>query len=176
MTDDKNRTVELEDDETSDANRDPISGAPGAHPVGVGAGATAGAAAGAAIGSVAGPVGTAVGAAVGGLAGGLAGKGIAESVNPTVEEDYWRTNYQSRPYVQPGSTFDDYGPAYRYGWEGRGKYAERKWDDVEGDMKRNWDASRGNSKLSWEKAKQASRDAWDRVERALPGDADGDER
>lgn len=68
-------------------NRDPISGAPGAHPVGTGVGAAAGGvAAGAAIGSVAGPVGTAVGAAVGAIAGGLAGKQVAETIDPTVDD------------------------------------------------------------------------------------------
>jgi phage tail tape-measure protein len=72
-----------------DANRDPITGTPGAHPVGVGLGAAAGGmATGAAVGTVAGPVGTAVGAAVGAIAGGLAGKGIAEKIDPTVEETY----------------------------------------------------------------------------------------
>ncbi|MDQ2804901.1 MAG: YsnF/AvaK domain-containing protein, partial [Pseudomonadota bacterium] len=69
---------------TSSPNRDPISGALGAHPVGTAVGATAGGvAAGAAAGSVAGPVGTVVGAAVGAVAGGLAGKGAAEAVDPT---------------------------------------------------------------------------------------------
>ena len=61
--------------ETRDENRDPITGAPGSHPVGTGLGAAAGGmAAGAAAGTVAGPVGTAVGAAVGAVVGGLAGK------------------------------------------------------------------------------------------------------
>ena len=78
------------------ANRDPLTGAPGAHPVGTGAGAVAGGmAAGAAVGTVAGPVGTAVGAAVGAIVGGLAGKGIAEQIDPTVEDAYWRDNYRS---------------------------------------------------------------------------------
>lgn len=71
-------------DATGSSNRDPLTGEPGAHPVGTAVGATAGAvAAGAAVGSVAGPVGTAVGAAVGAVAGGLAGKGVAETVDPT---------------------------------------------------------------------------------------------
>ena len=43
--------------EKVDANRDPITDAPGAHPVGVGVGATGGAAGGAAVGSLAGPGG-----------------------------------------------------------------------------------------------------------------------
>jgi uncharacterized protein (TIGR02271 family) len=72
------------------ANRDPITGTPGAHPVGTGVGAIAGGvAAGAAVGTVAGPIGTAVGAAVGAVAGGLAGKGVAEEVDPTIDP---RTN------------------------------------------------------------------------------------
>ena len=80
-----------------DAHRDPITGTPGAHPVGVGLGAAAGGmAAGAAAGTVAGPVGTAIGAAAGAIVGGLAGKGIAEQIDPTIEEAYWRENYTAR--------------------------------------------------------------------------------
>src|SRR6185295_15488728 len=111
------------------ANRDPITNAPGAHPIGVGVGATGGAAAGAAIGSVAGPVGTAVGAIVGGVAGGLAGKGAAESVNPTVEDAYWRQNYSSRPYIDKGADYEAYRPAYRYGWESYDRHAGKSFDE-----------------------------------------------
>ena len=53
----------------TDANRDPLTGAPGSHPVGTATGAVAGGAAGAAVGSAAGPVGTVVGAAVGAVVG-----------------------------------------------------------------------------------------------------------
>jgi len=68
-------------------NRDPLSGELGAHPVGTGVGAVAGGVAtGAAVGTVAGPIGTAVGAAVGAVAGGLAGKGVAEEVDPTIDD------------------------------------------------------------------------------------------
>src|SRR4051794_32509382 len=53
-----------------DSNQDPITGEPGAHPVGVGVGTAAGgAAAGALGGAAAGPVGAVVGAVAGGLAG-----------------------------------------------------------------------------------------------------------
>jgi hypothetical protein len=67
-------------------NLDPITGAPGAHPVGVGLGAAVGGiAAGAAAGTVAaGPLGTVVGAAVGAVAGGLGGKAVAEHFDPTL--------------------------------------------------------------------------------------------
>src|SRR5438552_16076775 len=101
----------------ADANRDPLTGAPGAHPVGVGTGAAGGGAAGAAVGAVVGgPVGAAVGGAVGAVAGGLPGKGAAGAVNPTVEDAYWRRDYGSRPYPSSG-THADLPPGYHYGRE-----------------------------------------------------------
>lgn len=166
-------------EERKDANRDPITGAPGSHPIGTGLGAAAGGmAAGAAAGSVVGPVGTAIGAAVGAIAGGLAGKGIAEMIDPTVEEAYWRENYRSRPYVTTGAAFDDWGPAYMYGVDNYDRYQGRKWDEVEPELGREWTTSRGRSTLGWEHAKHAARDSWQRVsdtiERATPGDSDRD--
>lgn len=165
--------------ERKDANRDPISGAPGSHPIGTGVGAAAGGmAAGAAAGTVAGPVGTVVGAAIGAVAGGLAGKGVAEQIDPTMEEAYWRENYTSRPYVKSGSNFDDYGPAYRYGIENYSKYPGRKFDDIESNLSRDWQRAKGKSSLAWENAKHAAKDSWQRVsdtvERLTPGDSDKD--
>lgn len=159
-----------------DANRDPITGAPGAHPIGTGVGAAGGAAAGAAIGAVGGPVGSLVGGAIGAVAGGLAGKGAAEAVNPTVEDQYWRANYATRPYATADRAYEYYQPAYRYGWEARSSYGARKWDEVENDLGRGWDKAKGTSRLTWDEAKSATKDAWHRVERAIPGDADHDGR
>lgn len=59
------------------AHPDPITGEPGAHPIGVGVGALSAGAAGAAIGSIGGPIGVLIGAAIGAVAGGLAGKEVA---------------------------------------------------------------------------------------------------
>jgi phage tail tape-measure protein len=149
----------------TNANRDPISGTPGAHPIGTGVGAAlGGAAAGAATGTVAGPVGTVVGAAIGAVVGGLAGKGVAESIDPTREDAYWRENYKSRPYVSDAS-YDDFGPAYAYGVSSYSMHAGHGHDfgDIESDLGRNWDKVRGTSSLSWERAKNATRDAWNRV-------------
>jgi hypothetical protein len=159
-----------------DANRDPITGAPGSHPVGTGVGATAGAVAGAAVGSVAGPVGTVVGGAIGAVAGGLGGKAVGEQVNPTVEDAYWRDNYRNEAYVKEGAAYDEYAPAYRTGYENRGKYADRDFDQAEPDLRNEYERNRGNSSLAWDDAKQATRAAWHRVERAIPGDADRDGR
>ena len=162
------------------ANRDPLSGEAGAHPVGVGVGAAlGGAAAGAAAGTVVGPLGTIIGAAVGAIAGGLAGKGVAESVDPTVEETYWRDNHATRPYAAtPGTGYDDYAPAYKYGTDASMRHPGRKFADVEADLGREWNKVRGKSSLEWERAKVATSDAWNRVsdsvERAIPGDSDRD--
>lgn len=153
------KTVE---DTTGTENRDPLSGERGAHPIGVGVGAAAGGmAAGAAVGTVAGPIGTGIGAAVGAIVGGLAGKGVAEAVDPTAEDAYWRENHASRDYVSADRSYDDYGPAYRYGVS---RYdPDRSFDDVEPDMAEGWMGARGGSSLGWGEASHAARDAWDRI-------------
>lgn len=162
---------DLRDLKTADdasANRDPISGTPGAHPIGTGIGAAiGGAGAGALAGTVVGPVGTLLGAAVGAVVGGLAGKGVAEKIDPTIEETYWRENYRTRPYVDENTTYEDIGPAYKYGIDARVNYAGRSFDEVQDDLARDWNNSRGNSTLHWDRARSASRDAWDRIDNSL---------
>ncbi len=157
-----------------DMNRDPLTGEPGSHPVGTGIGAAGGAATGAAIGAVGGPVGMAVGGVIGAVAGGLAGKGVAEAIDPTAEDEYWKENYVNEPYRDASETYEDYRPAYEAGY---GAYSERdgrSFEDSETPVKAKWERIKGQSRLSWDKAKLASRAAWDRVERAIPGDSDGD--
>jgi hypothetical protein len=172
--DDAVRDRDALDREGKDTNPDAITGAPGSHPVGTGLGAAGAGAAGAAIGAVGGPVGAAVGAVVGAVAGGLAGKGVAEAVNPTAEDEYWRENYRTRPYVDQSASYDESRPAYQYGWESRSRYAGRRFDDVESDLRSDWERRHSGTGMTWDRAKGAARDAWDRVERAIPGDADRD--
>src|SRR5687767_7247506 len=151
-------------DPKPDANRDPITGTPGAHPVGAGVGAAGAGAAGAAIGAaVGGPVGAAVGLAAGAIAGGLAGKGAAEVVNPTVEDTYWRKNYVNRPYVEKGAKFETYQPAYRTGYEGYARYRGKRFEEVEPDLQRAYEKTKAGTSLAWQKAKHAVRDAWERL-------------
>lgn len=171
--------IETVEPRTDNANRDPITGAPGSHPIGTGLGAAlGGAAAGAAAGTVVGPVGTVIGGAIGAIVGGYAGKGVAEAIEPTVEDAYWRDNYKRRPYVESGSSFEQYEPAYRYGVDAFGRYPGLSFEAAEPDLSRAWERVRGNSSLDWGRAKHATRDAWQRLsdtaERALPGDADRD--
>ena len=143
------------------ANRDPLSGEVGAHPVGVGLGAAAGGMAfGAAVGTVAGPVGMAVGALVGAVAGGLAGKGVAEAIDPTAEDAYWRANYASRAYATPRDAYDDWGPAYAYGVAHYNRNVSASFEDVEGEMARGWYDARGSSRMEWTRARLAADDPW----------------
>lgn len=167
---------QLTPEEALRAHRDPLTGTPGAHPLGVGIGAAAGGAAagfatGAVVASVAGPIGTAlggaVGTAIGAIAGGLAGKGIAESINPTSENAYWRDNYLSRPYVDEDASYDEYQAAYQYGWEARAQHPDQTWDAAEPDLRARWEKN-PHAGLAWDKARHAIRDAWERVSRISP--------
>jgi hypothetical protein len=143
-----------------DNNEDPITGEPGAHPIGTGVGAALGGiAAGAAVGTVAGPVGTVVGAALGAVAGGLTGKGVAEAIDPTEEDAYWRENYGTRDYVESGTIYEDYG----LGVDAYSRYPGRTFDDVEPEISREWNEGTRVSALRWESARHAARDAWNRV-------------
>lgn len=148
-----------------DANRDPITGQPGAHPVGTGIGAATAGTIGTAIGAAAGPVGAAVGAVVGSVVGGLVGKSAAETFDPTVEDSYWQTNYASRPYAKTGSTYEDYQPAYRTGYEGYNQHGStgRSFTEVEPDLQRHYETSHKDARVGWSDAKYAAQDAWERV-------------
>ena len=149
-----------------DLNRDPITGTPGAHPLGTGAGAASGAVAGGVAGlAVGGPVGGLIGVAVGAVAGGLAGKSAAEAVNPTAEELFWRETYVREPYYVAGKPFEYYAPGFRAGWEGRVLHDGRGFDDAEPALKSNYNLSRSELEPAWEEVRPAARAAWDRVDR-----------
>ena len=146
-------------------NRDPITGTPGAHPLGTGAGAASGGVAGAAVGMVmAGPVGSVIGAAVGAVAGGLAGKSAAEAVNPTEEERFWRETYVRQPYFVAGRTYEYYAPGFRAGWEGRVRHDGRTFNEAEADLIADYVLSKSELDPAWHDVRSAARAAWDRVE------------
>ena len=154
--------------EPHELHRDPITGTPGAHPVGVGVGGAAGgAAAGAVAGTFMGPIGTLVGAAVGVVVGAAAGKGVAERLDPTQEHEYSRDAHADRPYTDAAYDYDkDYAPAYHHGLQGREMDRERSWKDAEPALKDGWEEARGESRLAWDDAREAVRDSWDRADRS----------
>lgn len=155
---DEERTTE------ENENRDPITGEPGSHPVGTGVGTAGGAAAGAAIGAaVGGPVGVVTGAIVGGVAGAYGGRGVAEAVNPTVEEQYWRENHASQSYASDEFGYEEFHPAYRTGYEAVAKYPGKQFEEIEDDLALDYEKNRAESALPWDRARSATRAAWDRV-------------
>lgn len=156
------------DERKNPSNLDPITDAPGAHPVGTGVGAAGGGMAGAAVGAMGGPVGAAVGLVAGAIVGGLAGKSTAERVNPTVEDAYWREAHTREPYYEAGRSYDDYGPAYAYGWSARSAYTS-DFEQAEVDLAQDWEGRRGSSGLDWQQARPATRAAWDRVDATYGG-------
>lgn len=149
--------------QSSPLNPDPLTGEPGAHPVGTGVGAVGGAVTGAAIGAAGGPVGAAVGMAAGAVVGGLGGKAVAERVNPTAEDAYWRDAYNREAYYRDGRSYDDYRPAYELGWSSRAR-SEDSFDLLEPSLATEWNLRRGNSGLAWDDARPATRAAWDRAD------------
>jgi len=180
------RTPETETDR--DLNLDPLTGEPGAHPVGTGLGAAAAGATGAAIGAVGGPVGSVVGAAIGAIAGGLAGSAVAEMIDPTAEDAYWREHHDKADYADDQRSYDDYLGAYRAGYTGyrRGETFDQREADLrlqyeEGPQNREAhvvrvghvppETSRTESPdsssdgLAWEDARLAARAAYERVQR-----------
>lgn len=190
---DLNTAVEAQD--ANELNRDPITGAPGAHPIGTGIGAATGALAGAAMGIAGGPIGTAVGGLVGSIVGGLAGKGVGEvmkptmddayrgteypaddvvalqpsqaDASPTAEDLYWQRAFITEPYYNSELAYDDYAPAYRMGFNDRMNSGNRTWEESEVALQTEWERSKGTSRLSWEDAKQAAQAAWFRTHQSI---------
>lgn len=151
-----------------DVNRDPISGAIGAHPLGTGAGAVSGGIAGAAVGiAMAGPIGAVIGAAVGAVTGGLAGKSAAEAVNPTAEEQFWKETYIREPYYAAGRAFEYYAPAFRAGWEGRVHHDGRSFEAAEADLQAAYNSGRSELDPKWSDVRPAALAAWVRADHSM---------
>lgn len=168
--------IEPTERQKEEGNLDPITKAPGAHPVGTGVGATVGGVAGIAGGVAAsaatglatgtvlgGPIGAVAGLVVGAVAGALAGKAVGESLDPTLEEAYWREHYRLEPYYMVGDDYSKFSPAYRTGYEGRYRYAGKSFEEAEANLRGDYDSYRGDSTLSWEQARAPARSAWNRT-------------
>jgi hypothetical protein len=138
------------------------------------AGRTRGAAIGGAIGHAIG-VGrdVVVGAVSGGIAAGKSAAGMmtAEPFHPSDEHEFWRKEYKDRPYFVADTPYEQYGPAFQFGWESCLSHKGKTFKDVEAQLERDWERQRGQSKLSWDHARNAVRDAWQRVEKnCMSGD------
>lgn len=91
------------------------------------------------------------------------GTGVMTDWN--AEDDYWRQNYQNRPYIGSDRSYDAWQPAYRYGFESAREHRGKRWEDVESNLRGGWDTyeHRGTGRSTWEQVKDAVRDGWDRI-------------
>ncbi|MGE3919239.1 MAG: hypothetical protein AB7F78_26440 [Hyphomicrobiaceae bacterium] len=156
-----------DDPQKHEVHRDPVTGAPGAHPLGVGLGAAVGgAAAGAALGTMAGPVGSVAGAVVGGVLGGLSGKAFAEKLDPTLqsEDAYWRDHYLYESYVDPSLDYEQYRFAYRLGYETRVRYPHLREEEALSALHAVYEREADAGNLPWARARYAARAAWHRAD------------
>src|SRR5215207_8018426 len=69
------------------------------------------------------------------------------------EDEWWRSNYSSRPYAT-GRSYEEFRPAYQYGFESGQHHLGRKWNDVEADLRSGWEKFEGKS---------GAGDAWERI-------------
>ena len=122
-------------------NADPLTGAPGSHPIETGVGAViGGVASGLALGAVGGPLGAIAGAIAGGaVAGGLAGKGVGELIDPTTEDNWIRDLIKGRP-DRTAKWEEEAREAYRFGWHAEGRYVGRTFAQAEAKMEDEWRA------------------------------------
>lgn len=77
------------------------------------------------------------------------------------DQDF-RSDFQTR-YGSTGGRYEDYSPAYEYGYglAGDSRYAGRDWDQFETEARSDWERRNPNS--PWERVKAAVRHGWERV-------------
>jgi hypothetical protein len=79
------------------------------------------------------------------------------------DRGWWMANYANRPYVSADRRFEDYEPAYQFGYESARKYRGRNWSDIEPHLSTDWQTYEHRGRHTWEHMKDAAHDAWDKV-------------
>ena len=79
------------------------------------------------------------------------------------DRNWWQNNFRTRSYVTDDREFDNYEPAYRFGYESANRYRGQNWTDIEPDLRNDWDKYEAHGNSTWDNVKDSVRDAWDRV-------------
>jgi hypothetical protein len=89
---------------------------------------------------------------------------MSDYTNWNQEDTWWRENFSSRPY-SAGHQYEEFRPAYQYGFESANHHLGRDWKDVETDLRTGWDKfeGKGPGGAKWENIKDAVKDAWHRM-------------
>ena len=89
---------------------------------------------------------------------------VADELAWQQEEQWWRENYRTRPYVSGDRGFDWYSPAYRFGVEAALRYHGRSWTEAEPEMRDAWEAwEHRPPDAEWVDVKESVHDAWDHL-------------
>jgi len=85
---------------------------------------------------------------------------MSRTRNYDAYEPDFRTDYQSK-YASQGGTYEQYRPAYQYGYElsSNPTYRGRDWASVEPEIRRDWETRQPNT---WDRFKNSIRYAWDK--------------
>jgi uncharacterized protein (TIGR02271 family) len=80
-----------------------------------------------------------------------------------IDDRSFRTDFQTRFGSTPGASYDDYAPAYRYGYKmaGDSRYRGRSWNEIEADLRTDYGRSYPDS--NWERMKDAVRHGWEKM-------------
>lgn len=86
---------------------------------------------------------------------------LSENDFKSMESDF-RSDYQKK-YGTGGTAFDEYSPAYRYGFNlfNEQRYRGKDWNAIEPDVRLDWERQYPDS--SWDRFKDSIRYAWDRA-------------
>ncbi len=128
------------------------------------------------IGLAAGPLGAMLAAGGAGHAGNKIAQRIGEAPEWGVYMRHFADQFRCAGYYRSGFEWQDYRPAYHYGYEHYTRNPGRPFDDIAPDLRRNWGLARAGSRLTWEDACEAVRDGWDYLSGNAPSAAGSDYR
>lgn len=144
-------------------NPDPLTNAPGSHPIETGIGAAlGGAATGAAIGIALGPPGVILGTVLGAVAGGFAGKGVGELIDPTTE-DNWIRGWLAERRDAKELTDEHATKAYRFGLRSEADHSTETFDEAEPKLRAAWERQRDADDPHWEDVNGSARDGFEKM-------------
>ena len=86
------------------------------------------------------------------------------ATSATFNDNDYRRHWQNT-YGSSGARYEDYAPAYQYGYQmaGEERYRNYHWADAEPEVRQQWESS--NAGHPWERVKDAIRYGWEKVTR-----------
>ena len=88
------------------------------------------------------------------------------NLDTQAEEAFWREQYKREPYYSDDRGFDSWAPAYRVGYEGRMRYGDTPFDELDSVLQQDYLRLQGND-MTWDEVRPATRAAWERVDRRV---------